>query len=219
MDIDDYLALSGIQHFAFCPRQWALVHLEGVWAENARTAEGRHDHERCHDGSLREKRGDLITVRGLRVVSHMLRLVGVCDVVELSASDKGVPIIGEKELYLPVPVEYKHGKKKTTDEDRLQLCAQAMALEEMFACEVSRGYLFYVAERRREEVPIDDVLRAKTKEVTCAMWAAFERGVTQPAKKRKGCAACSLAAECMPELVKAGSVQTYLENAIKDEAI
>ena len=131
MDADDYLALSGIQHFCFCRRQWALIHLEQQWAENLRTAEGRLLHDRCHDDSLREKRKDLLILRGMRVVSHRLRLSGACDVVEFRSDPTGVPLQGQSGLWLPMPVEYKHGSSKQGDADRLQLCAQAMALEEM----------------------------------------------------------------------------------------
>ena len=109
MDADDYLLMSGIQHFCFCRRQWALIHLEQQWAENLRTVEGQLLHERCHDDSFREKRGDLLTVRGMRVISHRLRLTGACDVVEFRAGPNGVPLQGQEGRWLPMPVEYKHG--------------------------------------------------------------------------------------------------------------
>ena len=133
MNPDDYLQMSGIQHFCFCRRQWALAYMEQQWAENLRTAAGRLLHERCHDDSLREKRGDLITVRDLRVVSHRLRLAGNCDVVEFRAAPDGVALQGYDGLWQPLPVEYKRGAPKASDADRLQVCAQAMALEEMLA--------------------------------------------------------------------------------------
>ena len=124
MDPDSYLPMSGIQHFCFCRRQWALIHLEQQWAENLRTAEGHLLHERCHDKTLHEKRGGLLTVRGWRVVSHRLQLSGVCDVVEFRADPAGVPLQDYPGLWLPLPVEYKHGSPKANDADRLQLCAQ-----------------------------------------------------------------------------------------------
>ncbi len=133
MDPDNYLPISSIQHFCFCRRQWALIHLEQQWAENLRTSEGRLLHERCHNETLHEKRGDLLTVRGLRVVSHRLRLSGVCDVVEFCASPEGVSLEEYPGLWHPLPVEYKHGSPKTGDADRLQLCAEAMALEECWS--------------------------------------------------------------------------------------
>lgn len=145
MNTDDYLQMSGIQHFSFCRRQWALIHLEQQWAENLRTAEGRLEHERCHDESFTEKRSNLLVVRGMRVVSHRLRMSGSCDVVEFRADPGGVPLQGCSGTWLPMPVEYKHGHSKENDADRLQLCAQAMALEEMLVCEIPAGALYYVA--------------------------------------------------------------------------
>ena len=109
MDQDDYLMMSGIQHFSFCRRQWALIHLEQQWSENLRTVEGRLLHERCHDDSLREKRGDLLIVRGMRVISHRLRLSGSCDIVEFHADPNGITLQQEPGLWRLVPVEYKHG--------------------------------------------------------------------------------------------------------------
>ena len=169
MAADDYLQMSGLQHFCFCRRQWALIHLEQQWSENQRTAEGRLLHERCHDDALREKRGDLLTVRGMRVVSHRLRLAGACDVVEFHADPAGVPLQGQPGLWLPLPVEYKHGAPKQNDADRLQLCAQAMALEEMLVCEVPRGALFYAETRRREWVDLTPELRQKTQQMADEM--------------------------------------------------
>ena len=124
---DDYLLMSGIQHFSFCRRQWALIHLEQQWSENQRTAEGRLQHTRCHDVTLTEKRGDLLIARGMRVVSHRLKLTGDCDVVEFHKDPNGVSLQGRRGLWQPMPVEYKHGRSKVNDADRLQLCAQAMA--------------------------------------------------------------------------------------------
>ena len=135
---EDYLQLAGIQHFSFCRRQWALVYLEQQWSENLRTAEGRLEHERAHDDTLAEKRGGLLIIRGMRVVSHRLRLSGECDVVEFRADEDGVELYGREGRWLPMPVEYKHGSSKENDADRLQLCAQAMALEEMLSCDVPR---------------------------------------------------------------------------------
>ena len=169
MNPDDYLQMSGIQHFCFCRRQWALAYMEQQWAENLRTAEGRLLHERCHDDSLREKRGDLITVRDLRVVSHRLRLAGNCDVVEFRAAPEGVALQGYDGLWQPLPVEYKRGAPKASDADRLQLCAQAMALEEMLVCTVPRGAIFYGETRRREWVELTAELRQKTQKMASEM--------------------------------------------------
>lgn len=108
MDENDYLMMSGLQHFDFCRRQWALIHIEQLWKENVLTAEGRYDHRVCHDDSRTEKRNDLIIMRGMRVVSHSLGLSGTCDVVEFHASEDGIELDKYIGKWKPVPVEYKH---------------------------------------------------------------------------------------------------------------
>ena len=214
---EEYLLLSGIQHFCFCRRQWALIHLEQQWQENLRTAEGRLDHSRCHDDTLREKRGNLLTVRGMRVVSHTLKLSGICDVVEFHAHPDGVPLQGREGLWLPLPVEYKHGAPKESDADRLQLCAQGMALEEMLVCEVPRGALFYQETRRREVVELTLELRQKTQAMADEMNAFFARGHTPKVKPGRHCNACSLKELCLPALCRradaAGYIRAHLEEA------
>ena len=140
---EDLLPLSGLQHFAFCRRQWALIHLEQQWQENLRTVEGGLLHRRAHDEAARERRSDTLILRGLQVVSHQLGLSGQCDVVEFHATPKGVPLQGEEGLWQPYPVEYKRGKPKSHQADELQLCAQAMCLEEMLCCSIPEGALFY----------------------------------------------------------------------------
>ena len=123
---EDFLAISGLQHFAFCRRQWALIHIEQQWQENLRTVEGHILHENAHDAFFTEKRGTVLISRGMAVQSRTLGVNGVCDVVELHASPDGVPIFGRGGKWLPIPVEYKRGSPKETDADRLQLCCQAM---------------------------------------------------------------------------------------------
>ena len=182
MDPDDYLMISGLQHFCFCRRQWALIHLEQQWSENLRTTEGHLLHERCHDESLREKRGNLLTVRGMRVVSHRLRLSGICDVVEFRADPQGVPLQGQQGLWLPLPVEYKHGAPKQSDADRQQPGAQAMAVEEMLVCKISQGALFYAETHRRELVDLTPELRQKTLDAAREMNDYFSRGYTPKVK-------------------------------------
>ena len=152
----DFLQISGIQHFAFCRRRWALIHIEGLWAENLRTVNGEIFHERAHDPSLSEKRGDLITVRALRVFSSELGISGECDVVEFRRDDEnGAKLRGRDGRWMPTPIEYKSGSSKAGDADRLQLCAQAMCLEEMLGVEIELGYMFYGETLRREKVYIN----------------------------------------------------------------
>lgn len=215
-DEDDYLPLSGIQHFIFCRRQWVLIHLEQQWAENLRTTEGELLHKNAHDAEQRTLRGDLLTVRAMRVHSARLGLSGECDVVEFRRSPDGVPLTGEKGLWLPYPVEYKRGRAKPTACDEAQLCAQAMCLEEMLCCSVPEGALFYGQPRRRQEVTFTRSLRTLVEDAAREMHQLFQRGYTPKCKPAKGCNACSLKDLCLPRLAKAPSVADYLRGGLRE---
>ena len=136
---DEYLLLSGLQHFRFCRRQWTLIHVENQWAENGRTADGAIMHQKAHDAGSKERRGDLLITRDMHVFSPMLSISGACDVVEFRRSDAGVPLHGQEGLYQPFPVEYKSGSPRGDTVNALQLCAQAMCMEEMLRCDIPEG--------------------------------------------------------------------------------
>jgi CRISPR-associated exonuclease Cas4 len=213
---EDYLQLSGIQHFVFCPRQWALIHIEEQWQENFLTATGRVLHNRVHDDSKFERRGNTITFYALKVSSARLGISGECDAVEFCENKKGVRLHNYDGLYLPYPVEYKRGKPKIDDCDKLQLCAQSVCLEEMLSCEIQSGALFYGEPRRREIVEFTEELRNKLKDITETMHALFRRQYTPKGVVGKFCNNCSLKDECIAKLLqKTGrSVQKYLENGL-----
>ena len=213
---EDLLPLSGLQHFAFCRRQWTLIHLEQQWQENLRTVEGGLLHRRAHDGAARERRSDTLILRGLQVVSHQLGLSGQCDVVEFHATPKGVPLQGDEGLWQPYPVEYKRGKPKSHQADELQLCAQAMCLEEMLCCSIPEGALFYGEPRRRTVVFFTPELRETVRRDSDEMHQLYHRGHTPKAKPSKSCSACSLKELCLPQLVRRESVQTYLRRAMEE---
>ena len=198
--------LSALQHFAFCRRQWGLIFLERQWAENARTAEGQVFHQTAHHGPESEARGDLLILRGLRVASPTLRLGGVCDVVELHRSPSGVSLAGREGLWLPYPVEYKKGSDQTKESDEVQLCGQALCLEEMLCCQIPEGSLFYGETRRRTRVAFDETLRQRTLDLLHELLGYMDRGYTPGAKLHKGCNACSLRDICLPKLSRAPSV-------------
>ena len=214
---DIFLHLSGIQHFAFCRRQWALIHIENLWAENVRTVEGNILHERAHDEAFTELRGDVLTVRGLRIASPALGLNGVCDVVEFRRSPNGVPLHGREGRWLPCPVEYKRGKPKEDDCDQLQLCAQAMCLESMFVCEIPEGSLFYGETRRRQKVEFTPALRSRVESISAEMREYYARRHTPSAKPSKACNACSLKDICLPKLAKRQPVSAYIHAHIGDD--
>lgn len=212
-----YLQIAGLQHFAFCPRQWALIHIEGQWAENLRTIEGAILHERAHETGFAEKRRDQLAVHALAVSSATLGVSGQCDVVEFQQTPGGVPLFGRPGLWQPVPVEYKRGAAKASDADRLQLCCQAMCLEEMLACQIPRGYLYYGQTKKREEVPLEDGLRRRVVELLEEMHQLFARRHTPRVKPQKHCKACSLASLCLPGLERAGSADAYFKKRIGEE--
>lgn len=213
---EDFLSLSGIQHFAFCRRQWALIHIEQQWQENLRTVEGKILHEKAHDNLLKEKRGNVIISRGMAVFSNALGINGVCDVVELHKDKEGVSIFGREGLFKMFPVEYKRGKPKEDDIDILQLTAQAICLEEMLNCKISTGYMFYGETNHRMKVEITADLKNRVAEICKEMHQIYERRYTPKVKLSKKCKACSLAEICMPKLCKNLSVSDYIERSLRE---
>lgn len=204
------LTLSGLQHFSFCRRQWALIFIEQLWKDNYLTVDGTILHERTDDPFFTEKRGDTIVSRALPVRSEKYGVGGVCDVVLFRADSRGVPLAGREGLWLPTPVEYKRGKPQTIDADRLQLCGQAICLEEMLCCPtIETAYIYYDELRRREEVVLGPELRAEVGSMLTEMRELRERGFTPRVKPKKQCASCSMKDICMPSLLKQGSAKEY----------
>jgi CRISPR-associated exonuclease Cas4 len=205
----DLIPLSALQHFMFCPRQCALIHVEQIWEESRLTAEGRLQHERVDEGGA-EKRRDLKRVFGLPIRCLRLGLVGKADVVEFHRQADG--------RWLPYPVEHKRGRRKEEDWDRVQLCAQALCLEEMLGLSVPEGALFYGKEQRREVVAINDVLRRETEEVAAAVHRLVAEGTTPPPVYTKRCESCSLVHICLPRGVGGSKnrVARYLAKALEE---
>ena len=214
---EDFLMLSGIQHFTFCRRQWALIHIEQQWQDNLRTVEGDLMHRRAHDEAIREKRGTILILRGLSVSSPTLGISGKCDVVEFHQDPAGISLHQEEGLWLPYPVEYKRGSPKEHQADELQLCAQAICLEEMLCCKIPEGALFYGETRRRVVVPFTLPLRQQVYTMTEEMHQLYCRGYTPKVKPSKGCYACSLKDLCLPALMKSKKLDSYLQKAMEDD--
>lgn len=214
---DDLLLLSGIQHMAFCERQWALIHLEQVWSENVRTIEGKQLHERADDPFGDESRKTVRIVRSMPLVSYRLGLRGVADVVEFHRSKDGgagetCRLAGRTGQWRPLPVEYKRGRPKPDDRDAVQLCAQAMALEEMLLVTVREGYVYYGQTRHRQPVVFDDSLRQHTVDLAARMHQLVREGTTPKAQKGKHCSQCSLVEECQPKwMLRHRPVKDYLQ--------
>ncbi len=213
---DDYLMLSGIQHYAFCRRQWALIHIEQQWAENYQTTSGTLMHKKAHEETSVEKRGELLLMRGLRISSAALGISGQCDVVEFHQSKAGIHLSGYNGFWTVTPVEYKRGSVKDGPEDEVQLCAQAMCLEEMLLTEIPGGYLYYGESRRRTEVVFSQELRTYVEDICREMHELYQRGYTPKGKPNKKCRSCSLKDICLPKLSSVRSVETYINDKIRE---
>ncbi len=214
---DELLPISALQHLVFCERQCALIHLERLWADNPLTVEGSDMHARVHDERVREVRGDVRIARGIALRSFRLGLVGQADVVEFHRSEAGlgVSIPNTSGVWLPFPVEYKRGRPKRGLADVVQLCAQALCLEEMLSIGLRVGALFYGTSRRRLSVAFDEVLRMSTEQAAQRLHVLFAQGVTPRARREPKCKRCSLIGLCMPDAMAAKrSATRYLAGAV-----
>ena len=183
-DSADPIMLSALEHYVYCPRQCALIHVEQVWSENLYTMRGQDMHERVHDDSSHELAGVRLE-RSLPVWSRTLNLTGKADLVEFH---------GEQ----PYPVEYKSGRRRRGTPEILQLCAQAICLEEMFGVEVPKGALFWHGSRERQEVVFTDAMREQVQQVTHAVREMLDQMITPPPVNDKRCENCSLKEFCLP---------------------
>lgn len=214
---DDFLMLSGIQHYKFCKRQWALIHIENQWSENYRTFDGKLMHEKAHDVTYNEKRKNVVISRAMPVRSAYLGISGECDIVEFVLDENGIPLKGRQGKYKIYPVEYKRGKPKQSDEDVSQLIAQAMCLEEMFCTEIEKGYIFYGEIKRRLAVDITGEMKENVYETLIQMHDLYERHYTPKVKRTKICEACSLKNLCLPQLDSEKSAKKYMQRMINGE--
>ncbi len=207
------IALSALQHFMFCPRQCALIHVEQTWAENLYTAEGRLMHEATSQPGHEKRRGVRV-VMAMPLASHRLGVSGVADLVELHPNEKG----GDRKKWHPFPVEYKRGRPKAHRADEVQLCAQAFCLEEMFGVELKEGALFYGKTHRRVTVPFDDELRTLTQKTAQDCHALIDTGQTPPPQyEKRKCNACSLLELCKPERLQGrSSARRWLQKRLEE---
>lgn len=219
---EEYLMISGMQHFAFCRRQWALIHIDCVWQENRLTAEGELLHKNAHNDHFVEKRQGVLVTRGMKVASATLGMTGQCDVVEfIKAEDReaGALLHKHRGRWKVCPVEYKHGKDKLDDSDKLQLCCEAMGLEEMLACHIQHGYLYYHEIRRRRQIDFTPELREKVKAIAEEMHQYFRRRHIPRVKPQKCCKSCSLKEMCLPKLLRNISVKDYYHKMLQGSGV
>lgn len=217
---DEMLMLSGIQHYMFCPRQWALIHLEQQWEENLLTMEGSLLHANVDNPSYRQKNGNTITLRSVSIASKKLGLYGITDAVELLPTNDekgGIRHVKYPGIWKPFPIEYKRGKPKYTPIDEVQLAAQVMCLEEMYNIRIEYGALYYGETKHREVISVNQQLREQT--ICCAeeMHKIFKSGNLPKIEKGKHCKNCSLANKCMPNIVGCSKVNTYLKKHLYEE--
>ena len=207
----EFLPLSALQHILFCRRQCALIHIEQLWEENLFTAQGRVMHERVDRGDQTD-RGKIKIEYGLPLKSARLGLTGKADVVEFNRIDSSI------QKWVPFPVEYKRGKPKKDLSDKVQLCAQAICLEEMLNIDIPSGALFYGKTRRRLEVAFDEELRHKTMEAAEQLHAMIESGITPPPEYAKKCDTCSFFSLCMPKAMeKKRTVSAWLNRMVRKD--
>ena len=217
---DDMLMLSGIQHYRFCPRQWALIHIEQQWDDNRLTVEGEILHKHVDDATYRQKCGDHITLRSVSIASHELGLYGISDAIELLPTDDEKNSITHPKYpgrWLPYPVEYKHGRPKKNEVDEVQLAAQAMCLEEQYGIHIPWAAFFYHEIRHRVEVEITTYLRDIVRHCAEEMHRVFQSGCLPAIQYGKHCDRCSLNNLCMPGTVNQPTASTYLKRNLYEE--
>lgn len=216
---DDFLMLSGIQHFAFCKRQWALIHIEQLWKDNHLTIEGNWMHQKVDNPFETECNGDVVTLRSVALSSQQLELFGIADVVELhkeKVEENNILLTKYPGYWSICPIEYKHGKPKIDERDAVQLCAQAICLEEKYKIQIKYGYLFYRATRHRTTVEFSKELRKKTFSLSEEMHKIFYQGILPKATVKQECKSCSLQDECFSKEINNNlSVKQYLSKLLE----
>ncbi|WP_270298421.1 CRISPR-associated protein Cas4 [Streptococcus parasanguinis] len=215
---NDYLMLSGIQHFQFCKRQWSLIHIEQQWSDNEATAHGQILHKKADDPYIKEKRNDVIISRAMHVSSKELGLYGILDVVEFHKDERGIELKGRNGKWLPIIVEYKRGKDKKDIYDIVQLVAQAICLEETLECTIEYSYLYYHRINQKKRIEITPELRKEVVSLASQMHEYYEQKVVPKAEYFKNCQLCSLVDICMPRLSKKSrNIDNYIFHALKSE--
>lgn len=208
---DEYLMLSGIQHYLFCKRQRALIHIENIWGENSFTKNGEIIHKKADNPIIKEKRGRVVISRAMPVSSKKLGISGILDVIEFHKSIEGIKLKDKKGLWKPIIIEYKSGKDKKYDYDKAQLMAEAFCIEEKFQISIEKSYLYYHKIDKRIEVKLDEKLRDLTKNTIIQMHRDFKNGLIPKAEEHRKCTLCSLNEKCMPRLTKKyKSIDNYI---------
>lgn len=219
-DPDDYLMLSGIQHYVFCPHQWAMIHIEQIWNDNRLTAEGQIMHNNVDNPAYRQKNGNLITLRKIAIASASLGLYGFSDAVELipsATSEKAIIHPSYPGYWHMHPIEYKHGRPKPDLRDKVQVVAQAICLEEMFDTVISECSIYYGDNNRRISLEIDNEIRAFTIKCAIEMHRIYDSGIIPAPIYKLHCRNCSLYDQCMPKSPSKTAIANYLKSNLYEE--
>lgn len=211
---EELLRLSGIQHFSYCPRQWALIEIEQVWEDNHLTSLGQVLHQKVNKPEETERRRDVIILRSVPLASYTLGLYGVSDAVELHATEIQLGNFVHPKYpghWQLIPIEYKRGRPKKHNADKVQLCAEAISLEEMYEVDIPVGYIYYGETKHREEIKLTNTLREETQNIADKMHEVFINRDLPPVLYNSGCRSCSLIEHCMPHLSNLGSVDSYYQ--------
>ncbi|MDR3355186.1 MAG: CRISPR-associated protein Cas4 [Synergistaceae bacterium] len=212
---DDLLSISGLQHLMFCERQWSLIHMEQEWSDNVLTVEGRQIHEYVHEPGSGSRSG-VVMLRSLSLRSSELGLYGVADMVEFHRCDDGAEIVGHSGRWMPYPVEYKRGGKRCGRPDEVQVCAQALCLEEMFGLHIAFGAVYYDKPRRRVDVEISEALRKELKALCARARQLYDFADRPTPNIGKHCKNCSLVGECMPDVIAKDRSAAYMSGILRD---
>ena len=214
MEDDKLIPLSYISQYCYCKRRVGLLMLEQQWNDSVDTAKGTVEHNNVHT-SGQVKRSDICTITDMQVISRKMNLIGKCDAVEVIEDKNGVVIgfVGDKRYHL-YPVEYKHGKLRSEEEYELQLCGQAMCLEEMYSCQIEKGAIFYISSHRRKEIFFTEKLRNKVAEISNELILMLDSSVVPEAEASSKCIRCSLRDICMPETEK--TIGSYMKQLRKE---
>ncbi len=212
-DKDDYLLLSQLTHAGYCLRRCALVMNEQLWKESADTSKGKIEHDRVHDRRI-ERRGDSVKLYEHDVYSDTLAIRGKCDCIEGTADENGAVLPAVDFPLRLYPVEFKHGIVRSEAEYEMQLCAQAMCLEEMYHTHIPEGAIFYTSSHHRQPVTLDEALRERVRETVRVLWDIRDSFRTPPAEPGPKCTKCSLRELCMPKLSR--SAKAYCEQLIRE---
>lgn len=215
---DDFLMISGIQHYAYCKRQWGLIHIENQWESNVYTVRGDITHEKVDDPFIMETRGDLIVSRSVPIYSSQFGCYGIADLLEYTKALSGVKLEGREGYYKIYPIEYKVGKPKENEYDLVQLCLQALCLEEMYNVRIEEGAMYYAKIKRRVRVHFDEGLRNLTIWTINEMHEIIDDNRTPEGSYEAKCDHCSLYNVCLPKTVsKMKKVETYINDCLKVE--